>query len=394
MMTGSVQAETVTLNLGPQHPSTHGVLRVVLELDGETVVEARPDIGYLHRGIEKLAENRTYHQIIALTDRLDYLSAFINNLAYVLTVEKLLEIETPKRAAYIRVMLAELQRIASHLFWLGTYAHDLGAMTPLFYALREREALMDIFEALSGARLTPSFMRIGGLAADIDSGFIKAVGAFLKTFQERVNDYETLLSENPIWKCRTKNVGVLDVEECIRLGITGPMLRSTGFCLDLRKTDPYSCYNEFDFEIAAGSDGDLYDRYRVRIREMRESAKIVQQALEGLPEGLWVAADCVAAFPPKEDLKTNLAALIRHFGLITRGIQPPAGEVYSAVESPRGELGFYIVSDGGPRPVRMKVRAPSFVNLQGLVKLVRGRLLSDVVAIIGGVDIVLAEVDR
>jgi len=389
-----MSAETLSLNLGPQHPSTHGVLRVVLELDGETVVDARPDIGFLHRGIEKLAENRTYHQVIVLTDRLDYLAALSNNLAYVLAVEKLMDIEVPRRARYVRVALAELQRIASHLFWLGTHAHDLGAMTPLFYALREREALMDIFETLSGSRLTPSFLRIGGLAADIDARFVESVLAFTDTFQRRVDEYETLLTENPIWKYRTKGVGVLDAGQCIRLGISGPMLRSAGMPHDLRKAQPYSCYDEFHFEIPTGKAGDVYDRYLVRIREMRESARIARQAVDGLPEGSWTAAGSPAVFPAKDELKHSIAGLIRHFGLVMEGMKPPAGEVYHAVESPRGELGFYLVSDGGPRPLRLKVRPPSFVNLQGLVKMIRGRLLADVVAVIGAVDIVLAEVDR
>lgn len=384
---------TVSLNLGPQHPSTHGVLRVLLELEGETVVNARPDVGYLHRGIEKLAENRSYHQIIVLTDRLDYLSACSNNLAYVMAVEKLMDIEAPRRAAYVRVILAELQRISSHLFWLGTHAHDLGAMTPLFYALREREAIMDIFESIAGSRLTPSYMRIGGLAADIDADFIAAVQAFTGNFQDRVTEYETLLTENPIWKWRTKGVGILDAGECIRLGISGPMLRSAGMALDLRKAQPYCCYDEFKFDVPTGAAGDVYDRYLVRIREMRESARIINQAVDGLPEGP-CKANSQAVFPEKEKLKTNIALLIQHFGLAMEGFKPPAGEVYHAIESPRGELGFYIVSDGSSRPVRLKVRPPSFVNLQGLVKMARGRLLSDVVAIIGAIDIVLAEVDR
>ena len=389
-----MSTETLSLNLGPQHPSTHGVLRVVLELDGETVIDARPDIGFLHRGIEKLAEHRTYHQIIVLTDRLDYLAALSNNLAYVLTVEKLMDLEVPRRARYVRAALAELQRIASHLFWLGTHAHDLGAMTPLFYALREREALMDIFENLSGSRLTPSFLRVGGLAADIDERFVESVRNFTDTFQGRVDEYETLLTQNPIWRSRTKGVGVLDAGQCIRLGISGPMLRSAGVPLDLRKTQPYSCYDEFHFEIPTGKAGDVYDRYLVRIREMRESARIARQAVDGLPEGPWTAAGSPPVFPAKEDLKHNITAVIRHFGLVMEGMKPPPGEVYHAVESPRGELGFYLVSDGGPYPVRLKVRPPSFVNLQGLVKMVRGRLLADVVAVIGAVDIVLAEVDR
>jgi NADH-quinone oxidoreductase subunit D len=385
---------TMKINLGPHHPSTHGVLRVVLELDGETVVDAHPDIGFLHRGIEKLAEHRSYHQFIVLSDRLDYLAAMSNNLAYVTAIEKLMEIDIPRRARYIRVALAELQRIASHLFWLGTHAHDLGAMTPLFYMLREREAIMDIFESLTGSRLTPSFMRIGGLAADIDGGFIGAVKVFTDTFADRVGDYETLLTANPIWKSRTKGVGVLDADACINLGVTGPMLRSAGNDWDIRKSHPYSSYEEFHFEIPTGKAGDVYDRYLVRIGEMRESAKIIRQAVDGLPAGPWLAKDARTVFPEKKELNTNIAALIQHFGLIMEGFKVPPGEVYHSIESPRGELGFYIVSDGGARPLRLRVRPPSFVNLQGLVRMIRGKLLSDAVAVIGAIDIVLAEVDR
>ncbi len=385
---------TLTLNLGPQHPSTHGVLRVILELDGETVVDARPDIGFLHRGIEKLAESRTWNQCIVLTDRIDYLAAMSNNLAYVTAVEKLMGLDVPRRAQYVRVALAELQRIASHLFWLGTHAHDMGAMTPLFYALREREVIMDIFESLAGSRLMPSFLRIGGLAADIDSGFVKSVLGFTEFFPRRVDEYESLLTDNPIWKLRTRGVGILDGENCLRLGISGPMLRGGGVGWDIRKSHPYSGYEDFQFEIPVGMEGDVYDRYLVRVREMRESARIARQAVEGLPEGRWIADDPAAVFPPREDLKNNVAAMIRHFGLVMEGMKPPAGEVYQAIESPRGELGFYLVSDGGPRPLRFKVRPPSFVNLQGLVKMIRGRLLADVMAVIGALDIVLAEVDR
>ncbi|MFA5182166.1 MAG: NADH dehydrogenase (quinone) subunit D [Syntrophales bacterium] len=385
---------TMRINLGPHHPSTHGVLRVVLELDGETVVDAHPDIGFLHRGIEKLAEHRTYHQFIVLSDRLDYLAAMSNNLAYVTTIEKLMEIDIPRRARYIRVILAELQRIASHLFWLGTHAHDLGAMTPLFYMLREREAIMDIFESLTGSRLTPSFMRIGGLAADIDGDFMSAVKAFTDTFTDRVGDYETLLTANPIWKSRTKGVGVLAAAECINLGVTGPMLRSAGNDWDIRKSHPYSSYEEFHFEIPTGKAGDVYDRYLVRIGEMRESAKIIRQAVDGLPAGPWLAKDARTVFPEKKELNTNIAALISHFGLVMEGFKVPPGEVYHSIESPRGELGFYVVSDGGARPLRLRVRPPSFVNLQGLVRMIRGKLLSDAVAVIGAIDIVLAEVDR
>jgi NADH-quinone oxidoreductase subunit D len=385
---------TMKINLGPHHPSTHGVLRVVLELDGETVVDAHPDIGFLHRGIEKLAEHRSYHQFIVLSDRLDYLAAMSNNLAYVTTIEKLMEIDIPRRARYIRVALAELQRIASHLFWLGTHAHDLGAMTPLFYMLREREAIMDIFESLTGSRLTPSFLRIGGLSADIDGNFMKAVKSFADTFADRVGEYETLLTANPIWKSRTKGVGRLDADACIDLGVTGPMLRSAGIDWDIRKSHPYTSYDEFHFEIPTGKAGDVYDRYLVRIGEMRESARIIGQAVEGLPEGLWLARDARTVFPEKQALRADIAALIRHFGMVMEGFNVPPGEVYHAIESPRGELGFYVVSDGGARPLRLKVRSPSFVNLQGLTRMIRGKLLADAVAVIGAVDIVLAEVDR
>ena len=361
--------ETITLNLGPQHPSTHGVLRVLLELDGEIIVDAKPDIGFLHRGLEKLSEHRTYQQILVLTDRIDYLAAMSNNFAYVLAVEKLLELEVPKRAQYIRVALVELQRIASHLFWLGTHAHDLGAMTPLFYTLREREDIMDIFEAISGGRLTPSFMRFGGLAADADSTFVKNTKKFTDTFAEKVDDYENLLTENPMWLSRTRTVGMMSREFCINTGISGPMARAAGIEWDLRKSNPYSSYEDFDFAIPTGLQGDVFDCYMMRIREMRESAKIVSQAVDGLPESDG----------------SPIKAKVNKF---------PAGEVYHSIESPRGELGFYIVSDGGKSPARLRVRPPSFVNLQGMGELVKGRLLSDVVAIIGMIDIVLAEVDR
>ncbi|MCK9229229.1 MAG: NADH dehydrogenase (quinone) subunit D [Syntrophales bacterium] len=387
-------SQVLTINLGPQHPSTHGVLRVLLDLDGETVVDARPDVGFLHRGIEKIAENRLYHQIIPLTDRLDYLAAMSNNLAYVLTVEKLFDLEVPRRARYVRVILAELQRIASHLFWLGTHAHDLGAMSPMFYALREREEIMDIFDAVAGSRLTPSYLRFGGLYADIDGGFVRNTTRFVSQFGNRVDEYEELLTENPIWKSRTKGVGIMSAEECTAMGISGPLARGSGLARDLRKSSPYSSYEEFQFEIPLGFQGDVYDRYMVRIGEMRQSVEIIVQALEGLPEGPHSVVDAPTTFPEKKNLTTNLGHLIRHFNLVVEGVRPPAAEVYHAVESPRGELGFYIVSDGTGTPSRLKVRAPSFANLQGLAHMCRGRLLSDAVAIIGMIDIVLAEVDR
>ena len=387
-------ANTTIINLGPHHPSTHGVLRVILELEGEIVLRAAPDIGFLHRGIEKLSEHSTYHQIIVLTDRLDYLAAMSNNLAYVLTVEKLLHVDIPRRAQYVRVILAELQRIASHLFWLGTHAHDLGAMTPLFYCLREREAILDIFDSVAGSRLTPSYMRIGGLAADIDGSFINRVRLFTSDFSGRVDQYETLLTGSPIWQARTKGVGTMLKEEYINLGISGPLIRAAGINWDIRKSNPYSSYADFDFAVPQGENGDVYDRYLVRIREMRESAKIINQAVEGLPEGKYACFESPAVFPEKKNVRENIASMIHHFNLVMDGIRPPAGEVYHSIESPRGELGFYIVSDGSPKPLRLKVRPPSFVNLQGLSRMVQGRMLSDAVAIISSIDIVLAEVDR
>ncbi|MBW2562131.1 MAG: NADH dehydrogenase (quinone) subunit D, partial [Deltaproteobacteria bacterium] len=341
-----------------------------------------------------LAENRTYHQIIILSDRLDYLSAMSNSLAYVLAVEKLMDIEVTKRARYIRIILTELQRIASHLFWLGTHAHDLGAMTPLFYTLRERETIMDIFDAIAGSRITPGFMRIGGLAADLDSGPIHRITKFTGDFTNRVDEYETLLTENPIWKSRTKNVGVLSSEDCINLGLSGPLLRASGVGWDIRKSNPYSSYEDFDFDIPTGSVGDVYDRYRVRLKEMRESTRIIRQAIEGLPDGSLVACDSPGMFPDKKSRGRDIYSMIHHFHLVVDGMRPPAGEVYHSIESPRGELSFYIVSDGSSKPYRIKVRPPSFVNLQGLIKMVRGKLLSDAIAAISSIDIVLAEVDR
>ncbi|PKN77279.1 MAG: NADH-quinone oxidoreductase subunit D [Deltaproteobacteria bacterium HGW-Deltaproteobacteria-10] len=389
-----MSANTTIINLGPQHPSTHGVLRVILELEGEIVVRATPDIGFLHRGIEKLSEHRTYHQIIVLTDRLDYLAAMSNNLAYVLTVEKLLNIEIPKRAQYVRVILVELQRIASHLFWLGTHAHDLGAMTPLFYCLREREQILDIFDGIAGSRLTPSFMRIGGLAADIDGSFINLVRHFTSDFSDRVDQYETLLTESPIWQARTKGIGTIPRNEYINLGISGPLARAAGINWDIRKSNPYSSYADFDFAVPQGENGDVFDRYLVRIREMRESTKIINQAIAGLPEGKFAYFESPAVFSSKANVQKNIVSMIHHFNLVMDGIRPPAGEVYQSIESPRGELGFYIISNGSPQPLRLKVRPPSFVNLQGLSRMVQGRMLSDAVGIIGSIDIVLAEVDR
>lgn len=389
-----IRTEVITLNMGPQHPSTHGVLRVVLELDGEVVIKATPVLGYLHRGIEKLAEHKTYHQVITLTDRLDYTSPFINNLAYVLTVEKLLGLEVPLRAQYIRVMLAELTRIQSHLIWLGTHALDIGAMSPLLYCFREREETLDMFEMVGGARMNQSYFRVGGLAADLPDGFEEKVKAFCEVLPSRIDGYERLLTENKIWLNRTKGVGVISAEEGIALGLSGPCLRGCGVKWDLRKANPYSSYDHFDFEIPIGRAGDSYDRYLVRLEEMRQSNRIIKQALERLPDGPCNAASAKVVPPPKELVQESIESLIIHFHLMTEGFNVPRGEAYCSVESSKGELGFYIVSDGSGRPYRVKIRTPSFVNMESFAVMAEGRMMADIVAIIGSIDICLGEVDR
>ena len=389
------ESRYMTINMGPQHPATHGVLRLLLELDGEIVIKAEPHIGYLHRGVEKLSESLTYPQALTMTDRLDYTSALSNNLAYCLAVEKLLDINVPKRAQYLRVLFAELQRIAAHLLWVATHALDLGAMTVLFYAFRERETILEALELVTGARLTPSFVRIGGLADDIPDTFLPRVKAFVEDFPKRVDDYETLLTENIIWKKRTKNIAPMSGEECINYGVTGPVLRASGVYYDVRKAYPYSSYEDFDFEIPLGKHGDVYDRYLVRLKEMRQSNRIVKQAMEKLPEGPIAAFDALQVVPPaKEEVGRDIAALIRHFKIMQEGFRPPCGEVYASVESSKGELGFYIISDGSNKPFRMKIRPPSFVNLGALPKMIEGQMVADVVAAIGSIDIVLGEIDR
>jgi NADH-quinone oxidoreductase subunit D len=386
--------ETMLLNLGPQHPSTHGVLRVWLELDGEVIVNADPDIGYLHRGIEKMCENRTYHQCLPLTDRLDYLAGTANNFGYVLAVEKLLGVEVPKRAQYIRVLMAELTRISSHLFWFGTHGHDLGAMTPLFFAFREREDLMDLFEMVWGGRLFPCYFRIGGLAADLPEGFIAKAMAFVKTFPERIKEYHNLLTKNRIWIARTRDVGVMTKEQAIDWGWSGPMSRGSGLDWDIRRDTPYSSYQDFDFKVPLGVNGDTYDRYLVRMEEMVQSNLICRQALEKMPEGEINVQDPTVILPPKDKVYNTIEGLINHFLLIEKGITPPIGEVYHAIEAPKGEMGFFIISDGSPQPFRVKVRGPSFINLSPTKLLAKGHLLSDLIALIGTMDIVLADVDR
>ncbi len=388
------QEERVILSMGPQHPSTHGVLRLVLELEGETVVRALYDIGYLHTGFEKSFESKTYSQNITLTDRMDYLAPLSNNLGFCLAIEKLLDLEAPPRAQWARVLLTELTRIQSHLVWLGTHAIDLGAMSVFLYCFREREEILGIFEMVSGQRMMTSFFRVGGLALEPPLGWLKRVEKFIKKFPERIDEYEGLLTRNPIWLRRTQGVGRISAGDAIALGVSGPSLRGSGVKWDLRKTSTYSSYDKFQFEIPTRPEGDVYARYLVRMGEMRESLKIVRQAMEGLPEGPYKANAPHIVLPDRESMKTSIESLIYHFKIVTEGFRTPVGEIYQAVESPRGELGFYVVSDGSPKPWRCHVRAPSFANLQALPKMVEGRLIADVVACIGSLDVILGEIDR
>ncbi|MDD5542490.1 MAG: NADH dehydrogenase (quinone) subunit D [Acidobacteriia bacterium] len=390
------KSETMVLSMGPQHPSTHGVLRVVLELDGETVVKARPDIGYLHTGMEKLAESKTYAQVLPITDRTDYLAPMSNNLGYIMAVEKLcgLQNEIPPRAQFLRVLIVELNRIASHLVWLGTHALDLGAMTVFLYCFREREQILNFFEMVCGGRLTTSYFRVGGLPNEVPKDFIPRVQKFIQEFPDRVNEYEGLLTKNPIWKGRTKGVAQISAEDAIGIGLSGPSLRASGVDYDIRKREPYCGYEKFDFQVPVRTEGDVYARYLCRVQELRESTRIVQQAIDGMPEGP-IRADCPKyVLPDRNKMKTEMETLIHHYKIITEGIHPPVGEVYFAIENPKGELGYYLVSDGGPKPFRFHIRGPSFVNLQALAKMCEGRLVADVVAAIGSIDIVLGEVDR
>lgn len=388
--------DTMTINMGPQHPSTHGVLRLILTIEGETVVKAVPDIGFLHTGIEKTAEAKTYHQALVLTDRMDYLAPLCNNLGYSLAVEKLLGIEDEinDKIRYVRVLLAELQRIASHLVWLGTSALDLGAMSVFLYCFREREMILDVFEELSGVRMMTSYICPGGLQADLTPAFDAKVRAFTSIFPDRLQEYHDLLTNNQLWMERTKGVAVLSAEEAIAYGASGPVLRGSNVVWDIRKAFPYSGYEQFDFDIPVGTNGDVYDRYLVRMLEMEQSLKIVNQALEGMPAGAYRVSDPKVAPPPKWQITGSMEALIHHFKLFTEGYRPPKGEVFVRTESPKGELDFYIVSDGTAKPYRMHVRAPSFANLEALPLMIEGCFLADVVAAIGSIDIVLGEVDR
>src|ERR1700730_11781623 len=394
VQTATGPAKTMVLNMGPQHPSTHGVLRVLLELDGETVVKTDVDIGYLHTGIEKTAEALTYSQTITITDRMDYLAPLSNNLAYCLAVEKLLGLEVPKRAQYIRVLLTELTRIGSHLVWLGTHAIYLGAMSVFLYCPPEGEELLSIFEMVSGQRMMTSYFRIGGLALEPATGWMDRVQDVVRTFPSRFDEYEDLLTKNRIWQARTQGVGMLSALDAIALGVSGPSLRGSGVDYDVRKYFPYSSYDEFDFQVPVRTEGDCYARYLCRVAEMRESLKIVRQAMDKIPPEGPIKADAPGIVAPqREKMKIEMEALIYHFKIYTEGFAPPPGEVYQRIESPRGEVGYFVVSDGSPKPYRMRMRAPSFVNLQALQKMVEGRLIADVIASIGTLDIVLGEID-
>ncbi len=384
----------MTISMGPQHPSTHGVLRLELVLDGEMVVKATPDIGYLHTGMEKLFEYKKYQQGIVITDRMDYLNPLGNNLAYVMAAEKLLDLEIPERAQTIRVLMCELQRIASHLVWLGTHALDIGAMTVFFYCFREREKILNLIEAASGGRMTPSYFRIGGLMMDLPPGFERRVQQFVSGFPSAVDEFHTLLTGNRIFQKRTQDIGRISAEDAIDWGLSGPCLRGSGVNLDIRRANPYCGYETYDFEVPTEADGDVWARYLVRMREMKESHKIVVQALSRLKPGPVKADAPKVVLPDREAMKTHMDALIHHFLIVAEGFDVPAGEVYHPIEASKGELGVYMKSDGGPKPSRVHFRGPSFVNLSALPHMAEGEMVADIVAVIGSLDIVLGEIDR
>lgn len=386
--------EIMTVNMGPQHPSTHGVLQLVIELDGETIVKVDPVIGYLHRGVEKLSEYRTYHQILPLTDRMDYLAPMANNLGYMLAVEKLLGIEVPERARVIRVIMNEMTRLQSHLVWLATHALDIGAMTVFIYAFREREVVMETYELVSGARMTSNFFRAGGLSQDVPPEFEKKVRDFVTNMPGYLDTYEGLLTKNPIWRKRTVGNGIISAEDATNIGITGPALRGSGVDFDLRRDIPYCGYEKYSFDVPLGNNCDTYDRYKVRLQEMRESCKIIEQALAELKPGPVLADEPQVCYPPKDSVYNTIEGLIHHFKIASEGYAAPEGEVYLGVENPKGELGYYIVSEGDKKPYRMRVRPPSFVSLQAVEKMSKGAMISDLVAVIGTLDVVLGEIDR
>ncbi len=385
----------ITLNMGPQHPSTHGVFRVVLDLEGEVIINARPVMGYLHRGVEKLFENHRYPQLIPWTDRTDYAAAPANNLGLAMAIEELCGVEVPERAQYFRVILAELSRIASHLLWLGTHALDIGALSMVLYAFREREMILDLFEMFVGARLTTNIMEIGGFSRDIPDGFVEKTRDFIRIFPGRQQEYVDLLSDNPIWLNRTKGVGIIAPEDAVAYSLTGPMIRGSGIAYDIRKARPYLVYDRLDWEVPIGENGDTYDRYLVRMEEMRQSLSMIEQCLDQMPaDGPFLARESNYVMPPHLASQYNAEDMQRHFVWTIKGPRPPKGEVYVSVEQPKGELGFYIISDGSAVPYRLHYRAPSFWNLQILPKMAQGAMLADMVALIGTIDIVLGDVDR
>ena len=386
--------DTMTLNMGPSHPSTHGVFRIILEMDGEMVRTAEPEIGYLHTGIEKTSENKRYQHVIPMTDRLDYLNPPGNNLAFCLTAEKLLQVRVPERAEALRVIMCELARLASHLVWLATHALDIGAMTVFLYCWREREMILDLNEEASGVRMMTSYIRIGGVMRDASEAWLRKVRQFIDYLPSKIDEYERLLTKNPIWLDRTQDVGVMTREEAINWSLSGPALRASGVDFDFRKKRPYSGYENYRFDVPVGKNGDVYDRYLVRVAEMRQSREILSQALDRLPSGPYKIDDNKISLPPRNKLHSSMEALIHHFKLVSEGIHVPRGETYVPVEGPRGEVGFYIVSDGGNVPLRVKLRAPSFMAIPGMCKMMEGCYIADVVAVIGSIDIVMGEVDR
>ncbi|MDH4228667.1 MAG: NADH-quinone oxidoreductase subunit D [Nitrospirota bacterium] len=391
-----LRTEKLMLNMGPQHPATHGVLQVILELEGEKILKATPYLGYLHRGTEKIAENGTYQQVIPLTDRLDYVCAMSNNWAYVRAVEKLLEVKVPERAEWLRTLVNELSRLSGHLFWLGTQALDIGAMTVFFWTFREREVILDVFERLCGARLTNSYMRVGGVERDMDDWCVDKLRGLMATFQTRVDEYDTLLKDNRIWVARTRNIAIITAEDAVNFGLSGPALRGSGVYYDLRKCEPFGVYDQLDFEVPLGSHGDTYDRYWVRVREMEQSAHMVTQILDRLPGigGPIMTDDGRLKRPDKMLVNLSMEAMIQHFKVVAHGFDVPKGEVYCGTETPKGELGFYLVSDGTGKPYKCKIRAPSFVHLGALDHMSRGYMIADIVTVFGTYDVVMGECDR
>ena len=390
-----IRTETMTVQMGPQHPSTHGVLNLVVELEGETIVTLRPTIGFLHTGIEKTAEQKKWQQVIPLVERMDYLGAQSNSLAYCLSVEKLLGMEVPQRVKDIRVLIAELQRISSHLVWFGTHGMEIGAITVMLYAFREREILMNLNEMMAGFRFFPSYIRVGGLRDDLPRGFKEAVTAFIDRLPGKLDEYETMLTKNPIWLDRTRGVGTITLADCYQYGLFGPIARAAGGDYDVRRAFPYSGYETYKFDVIGASNGDVYDRYITRVAEMRESVKIVRQALDRIePVGEWQVADRKVAPPPKDEVYTEMEALIQHFLIYSQGFNVPAGEAYVPVEGPRGEHGCYVVSDGTNRPWRVHMRSPGLMASQALHKFIVGGMIADVVAVIGSLDVVMGDVDR